>query len=114
MDKTVITDSGKLRFIEVKGRLQGAKTVTVTKNEILTALNKPDDFILAIVLVPPTEESPSADPWQIGDPAAKYGISRDGCRVYYVRRPFTKEPDFDVTSVNYDLTELLARTEVPG
>jgi len=64
--ESAIADSGKLRFIEVKGRLQGAKTVTVTKNEILTALNKPDDFILAIVLVPPTEESPSADPWQRG------------------------------------------------
>ena len=34
---------GKLRFIEVKGRVAGALTVTVTRNEILTALNKPDD-----------------------------------------------------------------------
>jgi hypothetical protein len=38
-----------LRFIEVKGRAKGSKTVTVTKNEILTALNKQDDFILALV-----------------------------------------------------------------
>jgi len=111
--ESAIADSGKLRFIEVKGRLQGAKTVTVTKNEILTALNKPDDFILAIVLVPPTEESLSADPWQIGDPAAKYGISQDGCRIYYVRKPFTKEPDFGVTSVNYNLSELMERAEDP-
>ncbi|MBF0449991.1 MAG: DUF3883 domain-containing protein [Candidatus Magnetomorum sp.] len=28
----------RLRFIEVKGRKQGADTITVTKNEILTAL----------------------------------------------------------------------------
>ena len=41
--------TGKLRFIEVKGRVQGASTVTVTKNEVLTSLNKPDDYILAIV-----------------------------------------------------------------
>ena len=41
--------TGRLRFIEVKGRVAGAGTVTVTKNEILTGLNKPDDFILAIV-----------------------------------------------------------------
>ncbi len=46
-----IPGTGKLRFIEVKGRVQGAETVTVTKNEILTALNKPDDFILAVVIV---------------------------------------------------------------
>ena len=40
---------GRLRFIEVKGRVTGADTITVTKNEILYSLNKPDDFILAIV-----------------------------------------------------------------
>ena len=42
--------TGKLRFIEVKGRRSDADTVTVTKNEILYSLNKPDDFILALVL----------------------------------------------------------------
>ncbi|RLB88407.1 MAG: RNA helicase, partial [Deltaproteobacteria bacterium] len=111
--ESAIPDTGKLRFIEVKGRLQGAKTVTVTKNEILTALNKPDDFILAVVLVPPTQESPSADPWQMGDPAGKYGINMDGCKVFYVRRPFTKEPDFGVTSVNYKLEDLIAKGAKP-
>ena len=44
-----IPGTGKLRFIEVKGRVAGAPTITVTKNEILYSLNKPDDFILAIV-----------------------------------------------------------------
>ena len=111
--ESAIPDTGKLRFIEVKGRLQGAKTVTVTKNEILTALNKPDDFILAVVLVPPTQESPSADPWQMGDPAGKYGINMDGCKVFYVHRPFTKEPDFGVTSVNYKLEDLIAKGAKP-
>lgn len=38
-------------FIEVKGRASEASTVTVTKNEILTALNSPENFILAIVTV---------------------------------------------------------------
>ena len=34
---------------------------------------------------------------------------------YYVRNPFTKEPDFGVASINYDLSELLARaTEAKG
>ena len=32
-----------------QGRVAGADTVTVTKNEILYSLNKPDDFILAMV-----------------------------------------------------------------
>ena len=41
--------TGQLRFIEVKGRRSDAATLTVTRNEILYSLNKPDDFILAIV-----------------------------------------------------------------
>jgi len=32
----------------------------------------------------------------------------------YIRRPFQREPDFGVTSVNYDLSEMLARSEDPA
>jgi hypothetical protein len=32
----------------------------------------------------------------------------------YLRRPFGSEPDFGVTSVNYDLDTLLARGEDPA
>ncbi len=80
---------GKLRFIEVKGRLAGAKTITVSKNEILAALNKPQDYFLAVVEVE----------WQNGEAHA--------VQVHYLKCPFRKEPDFAVTSVNYDLQELL-------
>ncbi|RLB37418.1 MAG: RNA helicase [Deltaproteobacteria bacterium] len=111
--ESAIPGTGKLRFIEVKGRLEGAKTVTITKNEILTALNKPDDFILAVVLVPPSDTAPKADPWKIEDPARNYGNMKEKCQVYYIRKPFTREPDFGVTSVNYDLGELLANAERP-
>jgi hypothetical protein len=83
--------TGKLRFIEVKGRDASATTITVTKNEILYSLNKPDDFILAIVEFRPNEPH----------------------RTHYVRRPFQREPDFGVTSVNYDFADLLARAEKP-
>ena len=87
-----VPGTGKLRFIEVKGRVQGASTVTVTKNEVLTSLNKPEDYILAIV-----------------------EFQDDGTdHVHYVRKPFRREPDFGVTSVNYDLPELLARAEAPS
>lgn len=37
-----VPTEGRLRFLEVKGRIQGATSVTVTRNEILTALNKPE------------------------------------------------------------------------
>jgi SNF2 family DNA or RNA helicase len=89
--ESLIPGTGKLRFIEVKGRISGADTITVTKNEILYSLNKPDDFILAIVEF----------------------FADDTHRVYYVRRPFQREPDFDVTSVNYNLPKLIERGEVP-
>ena len=41
--------TGHLRFIEVKGRVTDADTVTVTKNEILYSLNMPEHFIRALV-----------------------------------------------------------------
>lgn len=81
--------SGRLRFIEVKGRVAGADTITVTRNEILTSLNKPDDYILAIV-----------------------SFEEDGThRLHYLRRPFQWEPDFGVTSVSYELASLLSQAE---
>ncbi len=87
-----VPGTGRLRFIEVKGRASGEDSVTVTSNEILTALNKPDDFILAIV-----------EFLEAGDH-----------RVHYLRHPFHREPDFGVTSVNYKLDELIARAGEPG
>jgi len=82
---------GKLRFIEVKGRAEGANTITVTKNEVLTCLNKPDDYILAIVEFKKNGTEPA---------------------VYYVRNPFKREPDFGANSVNYDMAELLESAEL--
>jgi hypothetical protein len=87
-----VPGTGKLRFIEVKGRVSGAPTITVTRNEILYSLNKPDDFILAIVEF-------------LDDQAHK---------AHYLRHPFQREPDFGVTSVNYDFAELQSRAEAPG
>ena len=87
-----VPGTGRLRFIEVKGRVSGAANILVTRNEILYSLNKPDDFILAIVEF-------------LGD---------DDHRVHYVRQPFQREPDFGATSVNYDFAELLARAGEPS
>ena len=87
-----VPDSGRLRFIEVKGRVSSADAITVTRNEILYSLNKPDDFILAIVEF----------------------FDVTGHRVHYLRRPFQREPDFGVTSVNYNLKELIERADVPN
>ena len=87
-----VPGTGKLRFIEVKGRVTSAPTITVTRNEILYSLNKPEDFILAIVEF----------------------LDDDSYRVHYMRQPFQREPDFGVTSVNYSFGELLVRAEMPS
>jgi hypothetical protein len=108
-----IPETGTLRFIEVKGRIKGAETVTVTKNEIITALNKPENYILAIVEVPPSEEFSAGDAWKVKEQSSSYKVGDDDCIVSYVRQPFQKEPDFGVTSVNYNLKELKQRSQKP-
>jgi SNF2 family DNA or RNA helicase len=76
------------RHIEVKGRVKGASTVTVTRNEILYAFNQGDKFVMAIVLV--------------GDGDAVEG-------PHYLRNPFDQEPGWGVASINYSLNDLLSR-----
>ncbi len=55
-----VPHSGRLRFIEVKGRVAGADMLTVTRNEIPYSLNKPEDLILAMVEFHP--DRPPCDP----------------------------------------------------
>ncbi len=91
----------KLRFIEVKGRVSGAPTVTITRNEILCAFNKPDDWVLALVEVPRLEGL------ELEGEATEFPEEvLSQCRIRYVWRPFRKEPDFAVNSVNYDWGKL--------
>lgn len=86
-----IPETGKLRFIEVKGRVAGASTLTVTKNEVLTALNKPDDFILAIVEF----------------------LDDETHQLHYVRNPFRAEPDWAATCIDYRMSDLIEQAEEP-
>ena len=79
------------RHIEVKGRAKGQSTITVTRNEILYGLNQADKFILAVVLVD--------------------GNNHEG--PFYVRQPFTQEPDWATTSINLDLGQLLSKSVAP-
>ena len=75
------------RHIEVKGRAKGQTTITVTRNEISYGLNQKEKFLLAIVIVD--------------------GEKYEG--PFYVRNPFTQEPDWAVASQNLDLKQLLDR-----
>jgi 2-phospho-L-lactate guanylyltransferase (CobY/MobA/RfbA family) len=78
-----------LRFVEVKGRAAGADTVTVSKNEILTSFNAPDEYMLAVV-----------------------EVNGPGTKTVYLKKPFKERPDFAATSVNYNITELVNGAEI--
>jgi len=78
-----------LRLIEVKGRHSEAQTVTLTRNEILTCLNSPEQFILALVLIKDNEVD----------------------QFYYLEDLKLKDPGFNATSVNYNLVELLPEVQ---
>ena len=78
-----------LRFIEVKGRQKGSTTVTVSKNEILTALNKPEEFILAIV-----------------------EVDGDKTHTIYLKHPFKNAPDATANSVNFEIQDLVRESEI--
>ncbi len=75
-----------------EGRIDGADTVTVTRQEVITSLHEPEKFILAIVLV-------------------ENGFARE---PRYVRKPFTQEPEFGVTAIQMNIKSLLERAEEPS
>ena len=85
---------GMLWFIEVKGRVAGADTFTITRSEIGVGRNKPDEHILALVEVPDG-----------GEPT-----------VHYLRRAFEDVGDlpFDTISVNLQWKTYFERAEVPA
>jgi hypothetical protein len=82
-------ETGYLRFVEVKGRVAGAVTITLTRNEILTALNKPDSWHLAIV--------------SLGNGTAT--------APRYYKEPFRNGLEFATASMNVDISKLAEKQE---
>jgi len=107
--ESLIPETAHLRFLEVKGRIQGAETVTVTKNEILTALNKGDSYLLALVEVPTDEQFSDGDAFAVREATGNYQVAGKGCTVRYLQEPFQREPDFGASSVNYRWREMWER-----
>lgn len=86
-------ETDHMRFIEVKGRIDTGDTVMITRQELITSLNEPDKFVLAIV--------------QVGD-----GFVSE---PRYVRGALdTREPPFDQNAIQFNLKKLLDRAEVPN
>ena len=85
--------TGHLHFIEVKGRIAGGDTITVTTNEMLVSLNAGERFVLAIV------------------PVGEGGLAR---QPVYVRRPFDRAPDPDACATIFKLYVLMKRGTPPA
>jgi len=83
--------TGHLRFIEVKGRHADARDVILTKNELLAALNAPEAYFLALVLV-------------------EQGFAH---APLYVQRFFDRDISFAETAVVFDIVQLLALSTQP-
>jgi len=77
--------TGRLRFIEVKGRRPDAETVCISRNEWLTAMNKRGDYYLAIAIV---------DNGRVTD-------------LHMVADPRKGSHEFAITSVNIDIKALI-------
>ncbi|MHB8290095.1 MAG: helicase-related protein [Acidimicrobiales bacterium] len=92
--RSIDTD-GHLLLIEVKGRIEGSTTVSVTRNEILTGLNAADRYLLALV-----------------------EVRTDGtCDVRYLRDPFagkSRELHFAERSTTFDWDKLWETAGVPA
>ena len=83
--------TGRLRFVEVKGRDAEAETVTLTRNECMSAMNTRDDYWLAIV---PVRDGMAAasEPYYVSDPVA---------------RALSAEPRFGLVSVQLDIAQMV-------
>lgn len=84
---------GRIAFIEVKGRIAGAATFTVTQNELRFAANIPDAYLLALVEVSP--DGPAGD------------------KIRYITHPYGGEVrlPFDTTSTTLDWAAYWKRGE---
>lgn len=86
-------DTNHMRFIEVKGRIDSADTVMLTRQEIITSLHEPEKFILAIVQV---KDGYASEP-------------------RYLRGALdTREPPFDQNAIQFNIKKLLDRAVPPG
>ena len=97
-DIASVTPTGDLFFIEAKGRIAGAGTVTITRNEILTSLNT-DRWILALV--------------EVADDSA----GRPADTVRYLHHPFRGQLDdlgFKETSRTYPWRQLWDAAGAPA
>ncbi len=90
--------TGQLIFIEVKGRAEGAETITITRNEMLTAFNTADSGLSYVLAVVQIEDGFAREPTYVWDPTPLFGA----------------EPGFTEVSRNLNLAKILAAGGPPA
>ena len=86
-----IDSEGNLFFIEVKGRIEGSDTITLTYNERQCAKNSPNKFRLAISIIKNDEAS----------------------KPKYISNVDWGTPGFASESENYNLYKILNKSSIP-
>lgn len=81
------SETKSYRFIKVKSYVEGTKDIYASRNEIITSLNKPDSYWLAVV---------------------KFD-GNDHSEPIYVPNPFNIDPKFTYTIYPFDIETLLAK-----
>ena len=84
--------TGHLRCLEVKGRVDTADTIMITRNELMASLNKEANFFLVFV--------------SISNGFAQKPTYRPG-------RLMTREPEFGQTAIQFSIKSLLEQAETP-
>ena len=90
--------TGNLIFIEVKGRAEGAATVTVSRNEMLTAFNTAQSGLCYILAAVTVSDGFAQEPVYVREPTGIFGA----------------EPGFTEVSRNLDLNKILAAGGPPA
>ncbi|NOE33882.1 helicase-related protein [Ruegeria sp. HKCCD7318] len=86
-------ETGHLRFLEVKGRVDGADTIMITRNELMASLNKEEHFFLVFVSI-------------------SNGIAQEP--IYRPGRLMNREPEFGQTAIQFNINSLLERVGTPN
>jgi hypothetical protein len=98
-----------LRMIEVKGFTEGSTDITLTRNEMIHALNRRESWLLALVKTPRQGAVSGHALQRMVDAGAVDEATAAACQVRYVPLWFSHEPNFGSTGENFDIQTLWAQ-----
>jgi hypothetical protein len=98
-----------VRMIEVKGFTGGSTDITLTRNEMLHALNRRENWLLALVKTPRQGGLSGHALQRMMDAGEVDAATAAVCQLRYVRCWFSQQPNFGSTGENFDIQMLWGR-----